>query len=475
MSLPKDIKEKFDWVVSFMVTADRFCFQILSMMDKVADSNIPTMGVRPTAIGVELRFNPEFVRSLENEELRYVLAHEVMHVALQHITKRVPSEPEEAELFNIAADLAINSTLKDEYSTSTGHKGSRYAPRYKEDIKDAAGNIVKKVGDRMGCFPEDDEFKFDPELSMENYVHLLRSTQKEQEKQDKDCPVHGEGEGDNEGDSPGNGGDNEGDSSGNSGGGEGDGEDDSSGNAKGSGHSHGDSGKKCTCKGHGGGQSTNSFDSHEGWEPNEVVSEQIRRQIEHIDKSNSWGNMSGSMIEQIKAAQRSEVNWRKLLRHYLGQLVTSNILPTFKRPNKRFGYPYSGSKRGTTDRKLVAIDTSGSVGSAELAKFLTEINSLSQIQPVDLMLFDTELQYKKAIPFDKKKASFKFDGRGGTYFTPVFEYAKKHRYKSLILLTDGFAEAVEKPGRMDVLWVLTPDGRKPVDWGREVKIKKVTD
>ena len=472
MSLPQDIKEKFEWVVSFMTVKDKFCFQVLAMMDKVADSSIETMGVRPTAIGVELRFNPEFVRSMTVEELRYVLTHEVFHVVFHHITKRAPKDPHEHNLFNIAADLAINSLIKDDYPN-----GDRYAPRAKEDIRHPkTGKVLMAAGDRMGCFPKTKEFPFEAELSQENYVHLLRDKMEPQ--QDPNCPVHGkqdgqgegqeqgegEGEGQEQGEGQGSGQPGEGQGSGQPGEGQGGSE---PGEGQG-GHGHGGD-KQCTCKHHG----PSSFDDHGGWEPNEIVDEKIRRKIELIEKSNGWGHMPGDMIEKIKAAQRSEVPWRKLLKHYLGQLITSDRDPTFKKPNKRFGYPYCGNKRRSMDRKLVAIDTSGSVGSKELEKFLVEINGLAQVQPVDLMLFDTSLQYPKAIPFDKKHARFSFSGRGGTAFTPVFKYAAEHRYKSLIVLTDGYAEAVDKPKNMDVIWVLTPDGKSPVDWGRVVKIKKV--
>jgi predicted metal-dependent peptidase len=462
MKLPADIKEKFDWVVSFMTVKDRFCFQVLAMMDKIPDASIPTMGVRPTAIGVELRFNPEFVRQMEIEELRYVLTHEVFHVVFHHITKRAPTDPQENQLFNIAADLAINSLIKDDYPN-----GDRYAPRYKEDFKHPlTGEVLAKKGDIMGVFPGTEQYPFDAELSQENYVHLLRDQQQEQEEQDSDCPVHGEGAGggagQGEGDQEEEG---EGDQEGDGGQGDGDPEE-----GEGSGHSHGESGKQCTCKSHGG---VGSFDDHGGWEPNEIVDEKIRRKIDTIEKSNGWGSLPGGMIEKIKAAQRSEVPWRKLLKHYLGQLITTDRDPTYKKPNKRFGYPYCGTKHRSMDRKLVAIDTSGSVGTKELEKFLVEINGLAQVQPVDLMLFDTELQYKKAMPFNKKQARYDFKGRGGTAFTPVFKYAKEHRYKSLIVLTDGYAEAVDKPRGMDVIWVLTPDGQCPVDWGKVVKVKKI--
>jgi predicted metal-dependent peptidase len=60
--------------------------------------------------GVSLYFNPEFVDSLRSAELIGVLAHEVMHPALQHHTRRRGRNPKR---WNMACDYAINPMLLD--------------------------------------------------------------------------------------------------------------------------------------------------------------------------------------------------------------------------------------------------------------------------------------------------------------------------------------------------------------------------
>ena len=150
--------------------------------------------------------------------------------------------------------------------------------------------------------------------------------------------------------------------------------------------------------------------------------------------------------------------------------MTANYQPTFKRPSKRYGYPYCGKKRLHTDRKLVAIDTSGSVSNGALSQFLSELNRLAEVQPVDLALFDADITQMPK-PFDKKKVSYEFTGRGGTNFSPICELAELKRYQSLIILTDGFAPAPERPQYVkDVIWVLTPEGKAPVESGTQVTI-----
>jgi len=60
--------------------------------------------------GVSLFYNPEFVETLNAAELAGVLAHEVMHPALQHHTRR--GDREHAR-WNMACDYAINPILLD--------------------------------------------------------------------------------------------------------------------------------------------------------------------------------------------------------------------------------------------------------------------------------------------------------------------------------------------------------------------------
>ena len=378
----KSFNERWDWIVTFMVLEDMFVHEILMLMEKKPTSSIPTMGVAVVNSRLIFLYNPEFVGQLSDPELRYVVTHEIYHVALHHCTVRLPEDESERSLWNQAADLAINSLIPED--------SNRHMPKAKE---------------LEGMKPE--KFGFEPKLSMEQYLQLLRENPNgkpgsEMEKQG------GAGEG---------------------------------------------------------------FDDHNGWRESELAKQIIRNHIEKMSHSDrAWGNMPGDIKAMILAAQRSKVSWRKYLRQYFGNLITTNHQSTFKKPNKRFGYPYSGTKRLHTDRKLVAIDTSGSVGDKELSQFLTEVNKLAEIQPVDLQLFDHELQ-GKVQPFEKKHANFKFTGRGGTCFEPVMELAEKRKYHSLIMLTDGEAAAPERPrGVKDILWVIVGGSKPPVDWGTVIHI-----
>lgn len=70
----------------------------------VEDTDCPTAWTDGTRMG----YNPEFMQSLTHDEVKFVVAHEVMHCAMGHPWRK---SGREHKRFNIAADLAINPEL----------------------------------------------------------------------------------------------------------------------------------------------------------------------------------------------------------------------------------------------------------------------------------------------------------------------------------------------------------------------------
>ena len=58
--------------------------------------------------GVRITFGTEFLDSLTDAELDFVMMHEILHVVLQHCTR---GEAEDPESYNIAADIVVNSNI----------------------------------------------------------------------------------------------------------------------------------------------------------------------------------------------------------------------------------------------------------------------------------------------------------------------------------------------------------------------------
>ena len=67
----------------------------------------------PTAMtnGVEVVFNPDFIRSLTNDELKFLVTHEISHPMFDHCERK---RDKDHEKWNIATDYIINQILVDE-------------------------------------------------------------------------------------------------------------------------------------------------------------------------------------------------------------------------------------------------------------------------------------------------------------------------------------------------------------------------
>jgi predicted metal-dependent peptidase len=215
-----------------------------------------------------------------------------------------------------------------------------------------------------------------------------------------------------------------------------------------------------------GGKQSGKIDDHGGWKESEIADEKVRAKIDEIAKGNLWGDVGGAEKELILAAQQRKINWRNILRQFYGTHMSPDRESTRKRPNRRTGYIHPGSRRLMLDRHLVAVDTSGSIGSDLLAEFLATINQMTDYVPIDLMQCDCGVTDTPR-PFDRRKCQFEFKGRGGTSFDPIMEVANERRYKSVVILTDGAASECLKPNAQ-VVWVLPAGNEPPVPWGKRI-------
>lgn len=83
-----------------------FLSELLDHVDLIASTEIETAGV--TATG-KLIYNPDWISSLSLNDATFIIAHEIMHLALRSHER---SEHEDSALFNITHDFIINDQLK---------------------------------------------------------------------------------------------------------------------------------------------------------------------------------------------------------------------------------------------------------------------------------------------------------------------------------------------------------------------------
>lgn len=99
--------EKIDKAQMILVMRQPFYASLLFDMEYIEDSSIETCCIN----GKVIWYNPDFIDSLTKHELVGVLAHEILHVAYLHHTRRGERNPYK---WNVAADYAINSLLLDD-------------------------------------------------------------------------------------------------------------------------------------------------------------------------------------------------------------------------------------------------------------------------------------------------------------------------------------------------------------------------
>lgn len=210
-----------------------------------------------------------------------------------------------------------------------------------------------------------------------------------------------------------------------------------------------------------------------GTHPEEKVREMVIEASTQCEKLR--GELPLHIAAIVKQFKAGTLHWKELL----AQFVTSCFggsrrwLP----PNRRYisSGLYLQSRRDSSLKAVLAIDTSGSTGE-DLPRFAAELtnllNSFGQYE-LKVICCDAEIQsvdtFTQDTPFDGTK--FKFKGGGGTKFTPVFKYLNKEQEppELLIYLTDGAGDFPDKPD-YPVLWVITPDGTNSIPWGLEAKM-----
>ena len=197
------------------------------------------------------------------------------------------------------------------------------------------------------------------------------------------------------------------------------------------------------------------------WEEDQFQARQI---TDIVNSSSSWGSLPGDMIELIKKAAEGKIDYRAVLRMFRASIISQKRRLTRMRPSRRFGFEQMGSRYDFTTHLLIAIDTSGSVDSEDLGRYLNVITSFFKygVQQIDIIMFDTKVCGKALELTDAKKnlKELNVKGRGGTDFQAPVDYAVEHpEYDGLIIITDGYAPCPNTERlRTKLLWVIENEG-----------------
>lgn len=359
---------------------------------------VETTACRTMAVdGVSMFYNVDFVLSITEDELVGVIAHEVMHCAFKHMTRRGHRDPDK---WNIAGDFVINFDLTEagfklpypqSYKVQPGTKAHCYDPKYK-------GMNTEEVYELL---PEP------PKL----YVMF--------------------------------------------GGGGKDGKSDTE---QGDGAGSDNSGQNQDLGGCGGvidapgsnGDKAKAIEVSATWDAN------VRLAV-NVARANNAGKLPGYLERLVADLKKPKVSWRNVTRDFIDNSMTKDF--SFRRPSRRGSSTNCILPGYISDRmnKCVFVaDTSGSINDKLLREFISEISgALDEGITDQLIVIYADDGVRKVDEFvqgdmvtARQAASV---GGGGTNFDPTFAWIKENAADAncIVYLTDlcttGYGEDLGIP------------------------------
>lgn len=347
----------------------------------------------PTACtnGRDVSFNPAFVESLDDAELRGLIYHEYGgHIMMRHLSVYRPLHEVDPERANKACDYVVNQAIVD----------------YRDPafIKLPSGGL------------QNDKYRG---MDSRQVFEVLKS--------EKDKDGNGSGSGDGE-----------------------------------------------------------SMDHHD-WEGAAQLSEQEERVLQKdidsaVRQSVMASNLIGHAVDRAIADWLTpKVDWRDALRDFMVTSFAGNDYTTYRKPRRRMLTHdiYMGSPMSDKMQSVVlAVDTSLSIGQAEIDRFLSEVVGVcDSVKPerVHLIYWGSRVvgheRYEQG-EIEDIRASTKPVSGGGTNVNCVTQYMLENSIEPTcaVVLTDGDLYGGWGQWTCPVLWAVTGDA--VADVGQTVCIKE---
>ena len=176
------------------------------------------------------------------------------------------------------------------------------------------------------------------------------------------------------------------------------------------------------------------------------VKDEIKEAMLSAAQTCDAGNLPAGVKRLINQLTEPQMNWRELLRMQLESTIKSDY--SWMRASRK-GWHMDAIMPGmrTTDAIdiAVAIDTSGSISTAQCKDFLSEIQGIMEAfdsYRIHVFTFDTETYNPQQYDSDNLEdiTEYNIQGGGGTDFDAIFRYLKSAEIepKKLVVFTDGY-------------------------------------
>lgn len=439
-----DPRQRITRVVEGWFLSEPLLFAAWTMHETVAQPEVATIRVGRGRI----EFNPKFISSLSNENLREVLSFETMRILLGHPYSRRQAN---AELSYAASNLSVQECLR----TRLPIPRARDVLGGKEHDHQYFEYYYRELFERQREQPEENESDSSASSDDDPLSNDEGSNSKGNEESASKDGGNDEGGKD---DADGVAGENEeslADSS--------TPDDDLSDNNDDIGDSP--SGDK---------NAGNDLDSYadpdsvglentQSWDSDDLLQEELSIAIQEAAQGDGWGTLAGYAKEQLKATLKPPMDYRGVLRQFRQSVLSVDRRLTRMKPSRRYGFGQMGSRYDFTTSLLFAVDVSGSMSREDLELGFSVVNRFFQygIRSMDVVHFDTRILEPPAT-FRRAKHNLEVTGRGGTDFQCLVdfidgrsEWIPTSNYNGLIVFTDGLAPIPSPPkNRLTrILWL----------------------
>ena len=207
--------------------------------------------------------------------------------------------------------------------------------------------------------------------------------------------------------------------------------------------------------------------THDIWEDSGDIDEKTLKEFTEKFISNSQKGSIPAYLEGMIASlknSRGELPWNLYLKSLMGTIL-SNKKKTITRRNRR--QPERLDLRGQLSsykaKIAVSLDISGSISDEEFGQAIKEVLDIVKNYNHEITIIECDSEIRRAYKVNSiKDIRDRINTRGGTKFTPVFEYANNSKVNLLVYFTDGKGEDElhSIPKGYKTLWVISGRGDK---------------
>jgi len=359
-------------------------------------------------------YNPEFVDSLNNHQIKFILIHEALHCALTHFARRGNRTKHK---WDLACDFAINPLLVKE-----GFHPPIDVPIFRQYEGMIAEEIYPMIDDNLDQEPMDqhlyDDQANDDSKSSDGGMRE-DDLQKEQEQQSTPESKSNDG---NKG------------------------------------------GMSQLAQQPPALQPDEVDQLATQWQKNLASSAQLAQQA---------GKLDGEFAKLIDFFLQPQVSWQSLLAQYVSTFARDDF--SYSRPSRRAGEAIMPSLRSHQLDITVAIDTSGSISQEEINEFVSEVDAIKANLRASITLLACDDKLSEHSPWryeawEELQFPASLGGGKGTNFNPVFDHINTQDTPSdvLIYFTDAKGKFPEFEPDYPVLWLIK--GKERVPWGSRIQL-----